>query len=279
MKAEYYLLQDEDKEAQGFHRLTFEQIDDIGFSILDNVLSGEVIDDSWIPIRSILYRLLELNDTLSVLIANSVVSTAFPITRYEFELLLQLSFMLSDSETLSEKSMMYYYCDVRQRFAPHDKELLIDHMTNSKLFSELHTRVLAIKGNERMSWYSLYENRKITLKGLSEIVGLDKQYLQLYPHLSSDIHGSSCLEANTKCFEDGGKYYLRHFRLFERHHTVMTQHIDFMRRVFKLFPKVFDVSQELEDKIDDFYTRADGYVETYKSIKNSAIDPLADFAM
>lgn len=116
MKAEYYQLQDEDKEAQGFHRLTFEQVDGIGFSILDNVLSGEVIDDRWIPIRSILYRLLELNDTLSVLIANSVVSTAFPITRYEFELLLQLSFMLSDSETLSEKSMMYYYCDVRKRF-------------------------------------------------------------------------------------------------------------------------------------------------------------------
>lgn len=27
MKAEYYQLQDEDKEAQGFHRLTFEQVD------------------------------------------------------------------------------------------------------------------------------------------------------------------------------------------------------------------------------------------------------------
>lgn len=279
MRSIYYQLTEEDQSAQKFHALTFEQIDDIGFSILDDVLSSEVIDDSWIPIRSILYRLLELNDTLSVLIANSVVSSAFPITRYEFELLVQLSFMLSEKNTVSDKSMMYFYCDIRQRFAPHNDELLESHMKQSKLFNELHSRVSSIKNNKRMSWYSLYKNEKMTLKGLSEQVGLGLHYLQLYPHLSSDIHGASCLEANTKCFEDGGKYYLRNFRLFERHHTVMTQHIDFMRRVFKLFPKVFTVSQELECKINDFYERSDGYVEVYKSIKNSSLDPLADFAM
>ncbi len=34
MKGKYYNLNDEDKEAQQLHALTFEEIDDIGFDLL-----------------------------------------------------------------------------------------------------------------------------------------------------------------------------------------------------------------------------------------------------
>jgi len=279
MKGEYYNLNDKDKEAQQFHALTFEEIDDIGFDLLDKVLSGDVIDDHLIPIRSILYRLLEMNDTLSIMVHKSLISTAFPITRYEFEVLAQLSYMLSDNVSVSDKSMMYYYCDIRQRFLNHDKKHLDDYMNNSKLFKNIHSKVSNVKNKEKMSWYSLYEGKKTTLSQLCKKVGLHKHYSILYPHLSSDVHGTSCLEANTKCFEDGGKYYLRNLRLFERHHSVMIQHIDFMRRAFVLFLKIYDVPQEPKEKIIDFYRRSNEYIDTYWSIKGSAIDPLADFSM
>ncbi len=100
MKSTYYVLTEEDEQAIEFHKKTFEEIDDIGFDILDKVLgSEEKLENYKIPIRSILYRLLELNDTLNVMVQNSLINTSFSILRNEFETYIQILYLLQERES------------------------------------------------------------------------------------------------------------------------------------------------------------------------------------
>lgn len=278
MRSEYYQLTEEDNEALKYHKLTFQEIDDIGFDILDIVLSNpNPIPNYYIPIRGLLYRLLELNDALSVMVSQSLINTSFSLSRNILEISAQLIYLLDDSESIEEKSMLYHYCDIRQQNINIDKTQLENHLTSS--FQKIHTKVIEIKKYEKFSWYSLFEEKRVTFKDLCEKINFKEYYDTLYPHLSSDIHGTAILELNTIFNEEDKKYYLRDFRHFERHHTLMTFQIDFMRKVFINFQNSFQIPKEIALKIDSFNDRASAYIDTYKSLKGTILDPLPHYSI
>ena len=279
MKGTYYKLSDQDRENLESHKLTFDEIDSIGFDILDGALSGEVIDDHLIPIRSLLYRLLEFNDTLSVMVENSLINTAFSIVRSSFEILVQLRFILSSADEMPLKAMTYHYCDYRQRYNDNEVDDFNSRMEESVHFSKIHEDSNTFPNSKKNSWYSVYLKKRTTFRDLCENVGFLDRYLKLYPHLSSDIHGNSCLELNTVCLEDGGKYYLKNFRHFERNYSLTVLQIDFMRHVYADLNNRFDLGSELSERIEQYYDRAEAHLNTYWKIKESDFDPLPEYSI
>ena len=204
---------------------------------------------------------------------------SFPLIRSEFELVVQISYMLNDETTIEEKSMLYHYCDIRSQYKDCDANIFTDKMESSKHFSTIHRNVTSIKSHNKLSWYSLYNKKQITFKKLCQETSLEAYYDRLYSHLFSDIHGNACIELNTMCFEDGGKYYLRNFRIFERNHSLMTLHIDFMCIIFLLFKAKFELPITIIEKIDDFCSRSSVYVKDYWDIKDGPFDPLPQYSL
>lgn len=275
MKAEYYKLSDEDKEAIEYHNKTFKEIDKIGFDILDDTLSSkDKLDDYLIPIRSILYRLLEFNDTLKIMISNALINTSFPILRSEFEIIIQLLFILQDKTSTEKKSLLYYYCDLRRINNNIDTGNLNNFLSEKEIFSEIHAQYSNKSNIDKTSWYSLFNDKRTSFLALCKLVNEENYYNILYPHLSADIHGTSCIELNTVCFKNGGKYYLRNFRTFERHHTIMIYHIDLMRKIFNSFQDTFQIDGKLKDDINSFNNRSKSYISTYLGLKDTSLDPM-----
>lgn len=275
MKSEYYKLSDEDKEAIEYHNKTFKEIDKIGFDILDNILSSkDKLDDYLIPIRSMLYRLLEYNDTLKIMISNALINTSFPILRSEFEIIIQLLFILKDEASIEKKSLLYHYCDFRRINNNIDTDNLNNFLSEKEVFNEIHTQYSNKPNIDKTSWYSLFNNKRTTFLDLCKLVNKENYYNLLYPHLSADSHGTSCIELNTVCFEDGGKYYLRNFRVFERHHTIMIYHIDLIRKIFNGFKDTFKIDGKLKDDINSFNNRSKPYINRYLGLKDTPFDPM-----
>lgn len=281
MQDHYYKLTDEDNEAIDFYNKTFREINDLGFYILDNVLNVEdKLPNFLIPIRSMLYRLLELNDTLNVMVQNSLINTAFPILRNEFEIFVQILYLLDENDTKEEKALLYHYCNIRRINNRLDKEKLDNFLEKHYYLLDIHKKYHANKLVDKRAWYEIYHNKITTLKHLCSLIDEQENYEKIYNHLSAYIHGNGCLELNTAFFEDDNKYYLLHFRHFERHHGVMIYHIDFFRKTFRKIISVFETNIAIKDKIDSFYKRAGQYIECYHSIKeNSFLDPYSQYSI
>jgi len=162
MKATYYKLSLEDKDALTYHDKTFNEIDNIGFNILDNILSSkDKLDDYLIPIRSMLYRLLEYNDTLKIMISNSLINTSFPILRSEFEILIQLLYILKDKNSIEKKSLLYHYCDIRRMNCNVEKNDLNKYLSEAKVFNKIHSQFSDKSYIDKSSWYSLHNSKRM----------------------------------------------------------------------------------------------------------------------
>ncbi len=270
MKAVYYKLRKEDKENISYHRKTFQEIDDIGFNILDNILGAkEKIENYKIPIRSILYRLLELNDALSVMVKNSLITTAFPLLRSEFEIMIQIIYILKDSDKIEQKALLYHYCNIRRINDHLNKEELNEFLDKHEYLKDIHKRYKDVDNIDKVNWYTTFEEKQTTFKKLCEITGYSDFYEKIYSHLSADIHGTGCIELNTKYIED--KYYLLNFRTFKRDHTLMIYHIDFCRKVFLKFISVFTDNEDIRVKVQSFYEKSDEYINLYHKLKGDDI--------
>lgn len=270
MKAIYYKLTKENKEHIFYHTKTFEEIDDIGFDILDNILnSKEKIENYIIPIRSILYRLLELNDALSVMVKNSLITTSFPLLRSEFEMIIQIIYILKDTDIIEGKALLYHYCDIRRINYHLNKEELNEFLDEHVYLKDIHKKYKGVKNIDKTPWYSTFEEKRTSFKKLCEITGYANFYEKIYTHLSADVHGTGCTELNTAYINN--KYYLQNFRTFKRDHTLMIYHIDFFRKIFLKFIDVFEENKDIKIKVESFCKRSDEYINIYHQLKEHPI--------
>lgn len=270
MKAVYYELTEEDKEHIFYHTKTFEEIDDIGFDILDNILGDkEKIENYKIPIRSILYRLLELNDTLSVMVKNSLITTAFPLLRGEFEMMIQIIYILKDTDKIEQKALLYHYCDIRRINYHLNKEELNEFLDKHEYLKDIHKKYKDVHSIDKVFWYSTFEGKKTSFKKLCEITEYSEFYEKIYSHLSADTHGTGCTELNTAFINN--KYYLQNFRTFKRDHTLMIYHIDFFRNIFLKFINVFAENKDIKVKVKSLWERSDEYINIYHQLKGHDI--------
>ena len=270
MKATYYELTEENKEHIFYHTKTFEEIDEIGFDILDNILnSKEKIENYKIPIRSILYRLLEINDALSVMVKNSLITTSVPLLRSEFEMMIQIIYILKDSDMIEEKALLYHYCDIRRINYHLNKEELNEFLDEHVYLKDIHKKYKDVNSIDKTSWYSAYEEKRTSFKKLCEITGYNNFYNKIYPHLSADAHGTGCTELNTAYINN--KYYLQNFRTFKRDHTLMIYHIDFFRKIFFKIIDVFEENKDIRVKVKSFCERSDEYINIYHQVKEHPI--------
>lgn len=279
MKSTYYALTKEDEQAIEFHKKTFEEINNIGFDILDMVLGGEKkLENYKIPIRSILYRFLEFNDTLNVMVQNSLISTAFPILRSEFEIFIQLLYLFKESNQIEKKALLYHYCDITRINSSLGKEELNEFLSQHKYLDSIHQKYFKDKRLNSRPWYNLYEEEVKSFKDLCKKVEQVEYYDTLYGHLSADIHGTGCTELNSFYDDSDEKYYLLNFRHFKRHHTLMVYHIEFSRNIFLCITNSFKTNMNIKNEVDDFYTRAEEYVVMYKKMKGGFLDPLPEYS-
>lgn len=280
MSAIYYELSEEDKELIQFHNKTFKEIEDIGFNILDHVLVGQrKLENYKIPIRSILYRLLELNDTLNVMVQNSLINTSFSILRNEFETYIQILYLLQDKDQIEEKALLYHYCDIVRMNSFLEKEQLNEFLFRHEYLDAIHQKYFTEKHLLKREWYKLYDKKMKLFKNLCKKVGKEEDYNNLYAHLSADIHGTGNIELNTFYDDSDGKYYLSEFRNFERHHTLMIYHIEFFRNIFLQIIDFFETDKNIKDKVSDFYSRVGRYIDDYKKIKGTILDPLPVYSI
>ena len=281
MKGSYYVLNDNDKEAIEYHKKTFLEIDNIGIDILDSVLNkNDKIENYWIPIRSILYRLLEFNDTLNIMVQNSLINTAFPILRSEFEIFIQMLFLLKNPNEIEKKALLYHYCDIRRMNDYLEKEELDEFLFKHEYLLDIHQEYMKSPLIDKNNWYSIYEKKKISFKILCASVGKEDYYNRIYSHLSADTHSTGCIELNTIFEPEDNKYYLLNFRSFERNDTLMIYHIDFFRNVFLSITNHFDTEQRIKAAANDFYYRAESYINCYLTLKSSYLfDPTSRYSI
>ncbi len=159
------------------------------------------------------------------------------------------------------------------------EEELNEFLSQHKYLDSIHQKYFKGKRLFKRQWYNLYDEGVKSFKDLCKKVGKVEDYDKLYAHLSADIHGTGNIELNTLYNDTDGKYDLLNFRHFKRHHTLMVYHIDFSRNIFLCITNSFKTNKNVQNKVNDFCTRAEGYVAMYKKMKGGYLDPLPEYSI
>ncbi len=175
--------------------------------------------------------------------------------------------------------MLYHYCDIVRMNSSFGKEQLNEFLSQHKYLDSIHQKYFKSKRLNKRQWYNLYDEEVKSFKDLCKKIGKVEDYDNLYAHLSADIHGTGNIELNTFYDDTDGKYYLLNFRHFKRHYTLMVYHIEFFRNIFSYITNSFKTNKNIQNKVDDFYTRAEEYVTMYKKMKGEYLDPLPEYSI
>lgn len=257
-----YNLNEEEKETILYHIKTFDKLNEYGLQIFDAISEEEKIPDYMLSILSLLYKTLEINDSLKVMVSQSLINAAFPILRVQLETAIQLLYMISDNSKSERRGLIYQIFDIGRNVDDIMKGDYENHMKNHMLYGQYFQEIC--KSTSFNNWYSYCEGKKINLKGLSKIAGVEELYNELYRPLSIESHGIATMESNIDI--NDGKFYFKKFRNFERNHTVAILDLKIMLKVYEIIIgnyKLISVDKEFTQ----FKLKAEEYIKSYYNIK------------
>lgn len=227
-----YKLTDEEKELISNHDLFFNDL----FDYLDKILDigfKETIEDYELTIYSIIYRILELLDTLKVMTDNSLINSAFIITRSLIEISVQLQFILLDNDTIEKKATVLQMLDIKRTTI--DEDIFYKKMQNRECYKK-YVSILKIE-KTYINWYSYCIGKNTNIKELFKLVSLEDLYSNLYKPLCIETHQINHMESNI-AFQDK-KFNFKPFRGFENHLLLLNSVLKIMIPTLDSLMKVY----------------------------------------
>ncbi|WP_343344849.1 DUF5677 domain-containing protein [Terrisporobacter petrolearius] len=256
-----YKLTEEERELITRHNLFYEDLFKYGNKILD-IGFKETIEDYELTIYSMIYRLLELLDTLKVMTENSLINSGFIVIRSLVEIAVQLEFILVDNDKMQEKATILQMLDIKR--TAKDEVTFYESMEKKECYREY---VSIIKIDKPYSnWYSYCERKRISLKDLFKLIGWENLYLSLYRPLCIETHGINHMESNI-VFQNN-QFNFKPFRVFENHvlllNSVLTIMVPILHRLVELYG-----NEQLKIEWSNYKEKIEEYIKNNHNISET----------
>lgn len=216
-----YELTEEERNLVAEHNLFYDDLFKYGNSILD-IGFKDIIPDYELTIYSMLYRLLELRDTLKVMTQNSLINSGFIILRSLVEVSVQLGYTLSDKDKIKERATVSQMFDIKR--TAKDESAFFEHMKKIECYREYVS--IINRDKPFPNWYSYCEGKRTSLEDLFKLIGWEKLYSDLYRPLCMETHEINHMETNI--VPENGKFNFKPFRMFENHILLLNSILSIM---------------------------------------------------
>ena len=220
-------LTEEERELIEEHKKFYADLFYYGNNILDDGFE-ETIEDYKLTIYSMLYRILELLDTLSVMTENSLINSGFLILRPLIEISVQLRYITMDKDKMQERATVLQMLDIKRTAV--DENDFCNSMNNKECYKDC---VHIIQDRKYNNWYSYCEREKITIKQLFDLTGWEELYKNLYSPLCIETHEINHMETNIDVVNsEYNKFSFKEFRIFENHVLLLSSVLTIMIYLF-----------------------------------------------
>ena len=254
-----YLLTDEDKEMIKEHLKFYEDLFKYGNSILDNGFQVNMPDYE-LTIYSMVYRIIELLDTIKVMTENSLINSALIITRSLLEISVQLYYVVFDESNIQKKACIFQMLDIK-RTAPNQNE----YYNRMQQYECYKNYIDVIKKNQYPNWYSYCENKKTTLRKLFMIVNWKDIYKRIYNPLCLEVHEIDHMGTNIVYFNN--KFNFKPFRIFENHVLLLNTILTVLQPLFdKIIPLYCD--EEINQEWSNYSKKLSEYIKFNNDVSN-----------
>lgn len=222
-----YKLTEEERGLIKEHKLFYSDLFHFGNNILDNGFK-ETIQDYELTIYSMIYRILELLDTLKIMTENSLINSGFLVLRPLIEVTAQLRYIImdKDKDKVKERATILQMLDIKRTAV--DETAFYNSMNNQECYKDY---VHIIRDEKKyLEWYSYCERKKITIKQLFDLIGWQELYQNLYSPLCIETHEINHLETNIelKNVINDKRFEFKPFRGFENHVLLLNSVITIM---------------------------------------------------
>lgn len=253
-----YELTEEDKDMMKEHNLFYDDLFEYGRKILDSGFENTVADYE-LTIYSMIYRTLELLDTLKVMTENGLINSGFIVLRALVEIAVQLCYIITDKNRIQEKATVLQMLDIKR--TTKIESAFYKYMEQIECYKDY---VPIIKRDKPFqNWYSYCEGKRTSIENLFELIGWEKLYSNLYRHLCIETHETNHLETNIEIIN--GRFYFKPFRMFENHVLLMNSILKIMVLTYHELIQLYGDAQ-MKQEWDFYEKKCDDYIESNDKI-------------
>jgi len=253
-----YELTEEDKELIIEHNKFYEDLFKFGYSILDSGFQ-ETMKDYELTIYSMMYRTLELLDTLKVMAENSLINSGFIVLRSLAEISVQLCYIVSVDAEIKKRATILQMFDIKRTAI--DESSFFDQMEKIDCYKDYIEFIKVDKSYK--NWYSYSEGKNTTLEGLFTLISWRELYTKLYKPLCIETHQINHMETNI--VYENMKFNFKPFRIFENHILLLNSILTIMSPLLSSMVKIYG-NKELKKEWNDYEIRVSKYIESNHSI-------------
>lgn len=263
-----YELTDEEKDLINEHDLFYADLFEFGNYILENAFK-EPIKDYELTIYSMIYRIMELLDTLKVMTENSLINSGFIVLRSLIEIAVQTCYIIFDNNKIQEKATVLQMLDIKR--TSNDETAFYQCMENIDCYKNYVSIIMQKKPFP--NWYSYCEKKRTSIEDLFKILEWDNLYSTLYRPLCIESHEINHMETNI--VYENNSFNFKPFRMFENHVLLLNSVLTIMVPTLHILVKVYG-DEPLILKWTDYERKTNNYIQTNHRISEIGkyFDPL-----
>lgn len=263
-----YELTDEEKDLINEHDLFYADLFEYGNYILNNGFK-EPIKDYELTIYSMIYRIMELLDTLKVMTENSLINSGFIVLRSLIEIAVQTCYIISDSNKIQERATVLQMLDIKR--TANDENAFYQDMKNKDCYKNYVSIIMLNKPFP--NWYSYCEKKRTSIEDLFKILNWNNLYSNLYRPLCIESHEINHMETNIVC--ENNKFNFKPFRMFENHVLLLNSVLTIMMPTLHMLVELYG-DEQLNFKWADYERKTNDYIQENHRISEigKIFDPL-----
>lgn len=263
-----YKLTDEEKDLIKEHVLFYADLFKYGNSILDNGFK-EPIEDYELTIYSMIYRIIELLDTLMVMTEHSLINSGFIVLRSLTEIAVQTCYIISENNKVQEKATILQMLDIKRTI--NDENTFYACMEKQECYKDYVPMIMREKPFP--NWYSYCEKKKTSIEDLFKALHWDTLYSTLYRPLCIESHEINHMETNITF--GNNKFNFKPFRMFENHVLLLNSVLTIMMPTLHMLVELYG-DEQLKKEWANYEARANDYIQNNHHISeiNKYINPL-----
>lgn len=263
-----YELTDEEKDLINEHDLFYADLFEYGNYILNNGFK-EPIKDYELTIYSMIYRIMELLDTLKVMTENSLINSGFIVLRSLIEIAVQTCYIISDCNKIQERATVLQMLDIKR--TANDENAFYQDMKNKDCYKNYVSIIMLNKPFP--NWYSYCEKKRTSIEDLFKILNWNNLYSNLYKPLCIETHEINHMETNIVC--ENNRFYFKPFRMFENHVLLLNSVLTIMMPTLHMLVELYG-DEQLNIKWADYERKTNDYIQDNHRISEigKIFDPL-----
>lgn len=249
-----YELTNEEKDLINEHDLFYADLFEYGNYILNNGFK-EPIKDYELTIYSMIYRIMELLDTLKVMTENSLINSSFIVLRSLIEVAVQTCYIVFDNDKMQEKATVLQMLDIKR--TANDENIFYQRMKNKECYKDYVSIIMRDKPFP--NWYSYCEKKKTSIEDLFKTLNWNNLYSTLYRPLCIESHEINHMETNI--VYENQKFNFKPFRMFENHVLLLNSVLSIMLPTLHILVELYG-DEQLKIKWTNYERKANDYIQS-----------------